>query len=403
MNAPLLIRHIHPLHYGAFSSDPTDVLVGADGTIQEVAPGLTAPSPVTELDGNGAFLTEGWVDLHTHIYHGATDLSLLPEQIGLKTGVTTLVDCGSAGEANFEGFRKYIAESANERIFAFLNLGSIGLVACNRISEFALGYRSVDLDRALEVIESNRDLIRGIKVRASQVITGDLGIECVRLAKKLSRIAKLPLVVHVGEPPPLLDDILPLLQSGDVVTHAFNGKIGGNLQEDARTFSLMHEAQQRGVWLDVGHGSASFSFEVAAYALEQGLTPDVISTDLHHHSYPGPVYDLPTTLSKLLALGMPLENVIECVTSTPRKVLSEAAGGDWLVPGKLADFTVFGLESVELEAGDSHGSKLRLRKFVLPQFAVLGTAWRRCESRGFQQMTSGSHPLDAPESRPDMM
>ena len=102
MAEPLLIRNVLPLQNAAFSHEPTDVLVSPDGVIQTVASGSTAPANGTELDLKGAFLSQGWVDLHTHIYHGATDLSLRPEQIGLKTGVTCLVDCGSAGEANFE-------------------------------------------------------------------------------------------------------------------------------------------------------------------------------------------------------------------------------------------------------------------------------------------------------------
>ena len=223
MSNYLLIRNVLPFKNKSASKELIDLLIGQDGLLEQVGSKIKAPTNSKKLDLKGAYLSRGWVDLHTHIYHGATDISLLPDQIGMQTGVTCLVDCGSAGEANFEGFKRYIAETAQEKIFSFLNIGSIGLVACNRVSELALGYRSVDFDRTLKVIEENRSLIRGIKVRASQVITGDLGVECVRLAKKLARISELPLIVHVGEPPPLLDDILPVLEKGDVITHAFNG------------------------------------------------------------------------------------------------------------------------------------------------------------------------------------
>ena len=399
----LLIRNVIPIEKHSLHMELTDVLIGEDGLVQQVSAGIEAQENCREHDLKGAFLSPGWVDMHTHIYHGATDLSLLPAQIGMRTGVTCLVDCGSAGEANFEGFRRYIAEPAEERIFAFLNLGSIGLVACNRVSELVMGYRSVDFDRILKVIEENRSLIRGIKIRASQVITGDLGIECVRLAKKIARISGLPLIVHVGEPPPLLDEVLPLLEKGDVITHAFNGKSGGNIMEDPLTFALAKEAQSRGVVMDVGHGSASFSFEVARFAFEQGLVPDVISSDLHCYSYAGPVFDLPTTLSKLIALGMSLADVIECVTTAPRRVLSEPVIDDWLAPGQTADFTAFTLEAVDCNTLDSMDSELQMREFILPQLAVLGANWKECQSRGLQQLTSENQPLAAPESSPDMM
>jgi dihydroorotase len=403
MTNSLLIRNVHPFEKNSKTKEMTNLLIGADGLIKKINPIIDTPDNCTEMDLKGAYLSRGWVDMHTHIYYGATDLSLHPEQIGMKTGVTCLVDCGSAGEANFEGFRRYIAESADENIFSFLNIGSIGLVACNRVSELVMGYRSINFERTIKVIEANRSLIRGIKLRASQVITGDLGIECVRLAKKIAKISRLPLIIHVGEPPPLLDDILPLLEKGDVITHAFNGKVGGNIMEDQRTFALAKEAQIKGVFMDLGHGSASFSFKVAKFALEQGISPDIISTDLHCHNFHGPVYDLPTTMSKLLTLGMSLENVIECVTTSPRIVLSEPAEENLFVPGQPAEFTAFTVESVKLKAFDSMGAELVMRQFIQPQLAVLGTKWQQSQSIGREKLAYQNQPLFAPESSPDMM
>ena len=386
MSDYLLIQNVFPIKINSTSSELTDLLIDKDGLLEKVGSGIKAPIKSKILDLKGAILSQGWVDMHTHIYYGATDLSIHPEQIGMKTGVTSLVDCGSAGEANFEGFKRYIAELVNEKIFSFLNIGTIGLVACNRVSELVMGYRSVDIERTIKVIEANRSLIRGIKVRASQVITGDLGIECVRLAKKIGKLSNLPLIIHVGEPPPLLDEILPLLEKGDVITHAFNGKIGGNIMEDQYTFALAKEAHNRGVFMDLGHGSASFSFEVAKYGLDQGLVPDIISTDLHCYNFDGPVYDLSTTMSKMLNLGMPLEHVIKCVTSTPRIVLSEPYKEDLLVPGQEADFTAFKVESVNLKAFDSMGTELVMRKFIQPKLAVLGTKYQQCQSIGREKL-----------------
>src|SRR5690606_4435397 len=229
-NRPLLIADVRPVGFGGELPARCDVLVGADGTIAAIGQSLTAED-AGRIDGKGAFLSPGWADLHAHVWYGGTDISIRADEAGASRGVTTIVDAGSAGEANFHGFREYVAEPARENIYAFLNIGSIGLVACNRVSELS-DMRSIDIDRIKATVEANRDVIRGLKVRASAVITGGWDMAPVKLAKKLGRILDLPLMVHVGEPPPLYDDVLAVLGAGDIVTHCFNGKVGGSILED---------------------------------------------------------------------------------------------------------------------------------------------------------------------------
>ena len=376
----MIIRKVTPLNSPSTASQPIDLEI-EDGKITRLGPQLDNPKGLKEYAFENALISKGWVDLHVHVYFGATDISIRPEQAGLETGVTTLVDCGSAGEANFVGFSEFIAKQAKERLFAFLNIGSIGLVACNRISELSLGFRSVNVERTLKTIENYPDLIRGIKCRASQVITGDLGAEAVRVARKVARVAGLPLIVHVGEPPPLLEDVLDLLEEGDVVTHAFHGKPGGNLMEDPRSLAAVHEARARGVLLDVGHGAASFSFKVMRFAREQGIETDLISTDLHRNSIKGPAYDLPTTLSKLLNLGMPLDQVIAAGSTRPSSFLDPTEGEDWLKVGQNADLTVFRVDEANISVEDSLGDHLTLTKLIHPLLAVQGTNHAECSLR----------------------
>ncbi len=376
----MIIRKVTPLNSPNTGSQPIDLEI-EDGKITRLGPQLDNPNGLKEYAFENALISKGWVDLHVHVYFGATDISIRPEQAGLETGVTTLVDCGSAGEANFVGFSEFIAKQAKERLFAFLNIGSIGLVACNRISELALGFRSVNVERTLKTIENYPDLIRGIKCRASQVITGDLGAEAVRVARKVARVAGLPLIVHVGEPPPLLEDVLDLLEEGDVVTHAFHGKPGGNLMEDPRSLAAVHEARARGVLLDVGHGAASFSFKVMRFAREQGIETDLISTDLHRNSIKGPAYDLPTTLSKLLNLGMPLEQVIAAGSTRPSSFLDPTEDEDWLKVGQNADLTVFRVDQANISVEDSLGDHLTLTQLIHPLLAVQGTNHAECSLR----------------------
>lgn len=128
---PLLLTNVKPMAFGdSAQTGTTDILVGGDGKIAAIGQSIAAPADATRIDGKGAWISPGWVDLHVHIWHGGTDISIRPSECGAERGVTTLVDAGSAGEANFHGFREYIIEPSKERIKAFLNLGSIGLVAC---------------------------------------------------------------------------------------------------------------------------------------------------------------------------------------------------------------------------------------------------------------------------------
>ena len=339
---PLVIRNAKPVGFSGQSAGPIDIVIGADGKILETGTNLTVPGEAEVLDANNSYLSPGWTDIHTHIWYGGTDISLRPEQCGARHGVTTMVDAGSAGEANFHGLRELMIEPAIENVYAFLNIGSIGLVACNRVTELQ-DMRSIDIDRIAACVEANRDVIVGLKVRASAVISGGWDLVPVKLAKKLGRVLKLPIMVHVGEPPPLYDDILALLTEGDIVTHCFNGKVGGSILEDEDLYALVEDAAARGVVLDVGHGGASFSFEVAKAALEKNMLPQTISTDLHNRSMDGAVWDMGTTMSKLLSLGMPFEDVVNAATIAPRKAIKRDHL-DLLAKGKPAEFTIFDLE-----------------------------------------------------------
>jgi dihydroorotase len=366
----LLIKGARPVGFGQPNlPDLVDVLVDANGTIRDVGPSISAESfrPVT---ANGAWISPGWTDLHAHVWYGGTDISIRPEQAGAERGVTTIVDAGSAGEANFHGLREFIIEPARENVYAFLNLGSIGLVACNRVTELQ-DMRSIDIDRTIGVIKENRDIIVGLKVRASAVISGGWDLVPLKLAKKLSRILDLPVMVHVGEPPPLYDDVLGLLTEGDIVTHCFNGKQGGSIIEDEDLYQLAEEASRRGIVLDVGHGGASFSFDVGKAALARGLKPTTISTDLHNRSMDTSVWDMATTMSKLLSLGMSMEDVVVASSTAPKRAIGKPAD-DLLAIGKPAEFTLFELERTDLVVADSQGTRSTLHQTFEPRYAILG-------------------------------
>mgnify|MGYP001086476584 CR=1 FL=1 len=356
-----------------------DLLIDGEGYIADIGRGLEAPEGVSIIDGEGSYVSPGWIDLHTHVYYGGTDLSIQPSEVGPSTGVHVLADAGSAGEANFIGFRDYVIQRHDFPIVSYLNVGSIGLVKTNHISELS-GYKSFDIDNILKRVDDNREFIRGIKVRASHVILRDWGITPVKVAKKVAQLAHLPLVVHVGEVPPLLEEILPVLSEGDLVTHCYHGKLGGSIIVDSAVMDCVKDAVERGVLLDVGHGGASFSFPVAKIALQEGLAPFSISTDLHVFNVQGPVWDLATTMSKMLAVGLPLQDVIEAVTTKPAGFLGLEQYGHIEI-GSKANFTLFHLLDKDLVAHDSQGNQLRLERFIQPWLVVRGTQTRKAASR----------------------
>lgn len=383
---PLLLRNVRPV--GATSD--VDILIGTDGRIVSAGPQLAAPPDARVIDQKGAYISPSWVDLHTHIYWGATDVSVRARDIGAATGVGILVDAGSAGEANFKGFREYVAEASREQIVAFLNIGSIGLVACNRVSELIDQRASIDIDRTFACIDANRDIIKGVKVRASGVIVGGWGITPVKIAKRVARVSDLPLMVHVGEMPPTPEEVLEILEPGDIITHCFHGKRGGNIMEDPALFDYARRLQDQGVILDLGHGAASFNYAVGRHSLERGLLPTTISSDLHDWNINGPVWDLSMVMSKMLALGMPFEAVVNAVGVNPRKALRLPAE-NLFAAGTRADFTVFQLMECALTLPDADGNPLDLPKRFAPRWTVLGNDAIPAKSR-----YAGQPSLQAP-------
>jgi dihydroorotase len=250
------------------------------------------------------------------------------------------VDAGTVGAYSLPGFRRYVVEASESRVLAFLNLSCIGLVAPTyELSN--LDYCDVPI--ASQMVEANRDVVVGIKARIDMNTTRGVGLEPLRLARRLADRVDLPLMVHVGKGPPALDDIFTLLRPGDILTHCFTGHDNRIVEPDGRLRDFVRRAWDAGLVLDIGHGSGSFSYPVAEAMLGAGLPPDVISTDIHQMSVLGPMYDLPTTLSKFLNLGMSLPDVIERATARPARAIRRPTLAS-LKPGSPADFALLALE-----------------------------------------------------------
>jgi dihydroorotase len=315
----------------------------AGGRVESLEARLDPAHAAQVVDARGLIVTPGLVDLHTHIYWGATYWGIETDPVAARSGITTWIDAGSAGAYSFPGFRRYIVEPSRVRIFAFLNLSAIGLIA--RTWEFAnLDYCDVDL--AAEIIDANRDVILGVKARIDNSTARGVGIRPLQLARALADRVGLPLMVHIASGPPAIDEITALLRPGDILTHCFTGGDHRVVTPDGGVRPDVKALHDQGLVLDVGHGTGSFSYEVTERSLGEGLMPDVISSDIHQLSVQGPMFDLPTTLSKFLNLGMRLDDVIERATARPAAAVRRPDLGT-LRPGSRADIALFRLETGE--------------------------------------------------------
>jgi dihydroorotase len=311
----------------------TDVAV-RDGRIAATGTGLPRDAR-TVVDVTGRIVTPGLVDLHTHVGGGYWGID--PDPIAWYTGVTTWVDAGSAGAYTLAPER-----AAAVRRPILLNISAVGL--SGRTGE-SRDLGNCDVDLAIETVLRHRERIRGIKVRIDHDTVGPNGVEPLRRALAAAEACGLPVMVHIGTTPPALGEVLDLLRPGDIVTHCASG-IASPLGPEARV------AHARGVLFDIGHGSGGFAFDVVAAQLDAGMRPHTISTDLHARSVYGPAFDLPTTMAKLLAVGMPLAEVIAAATVNPARALGLDAGT--LDDGAPADLAVFAVQEGEFELVDAH-------------------------------------------------
>jgi dihydroorotase len=320
------------------------------------------------IDVTGTLVTPGLVDLHTHLYPGVSHYGVEPDERCLGRGVTMAVDAGSAGAQTFPGLRRYVIERSRTRILAFLNIAVQGMIS-TLVGELE-DIRWASPEQAVARAKENPDLIVGIKVRLGYQMVGDDPMPALRLAREAADELDLPLMVHVIDMRPGLAWLLPQMRRGDIVTHCFHGNEGGIINSRGRVIPAALGARERGVLFDVGHGVGSFAYRVARAAIEQGFSPDTISSDLHAHNADGPVFDLATTLSKLLHVGMPLQDVIRAVTWTPARAIGKAIGAGTLAAGCDADLSVFDLCTGQWALPDAAGDTEVVEQLLVPRMVI---------------------------------
>ena len=341
-----------------------------DGVVADLCDAVSGRTTGGELDCTGFYVSPGFIDLHVHVFWGVGRHGISPDAHCLSKGVTTILDAGTCGADTFPGFKKYIVQNSSTRVLAYLHISSIGIL--NREVGELKNMDYANAARALETIKANRDVIKGVKVRLTQKLIEDsAGLKPLAIAREVADHAELPVMVHPQNADcDSLDRILDLLRKGDILTHCFHPKECGILDKEGQLRPSVKAAQQRGIVFDVGHGRGSFSWRVVEAAIKQGFYPDTISSDLHAFNTDGPVYDLPTTLSKFLYLKLPLQEVIAKATDGPAKALGMSGQIGTLKPGARGDAVVFKLIQGKFDYADSRDRHRIGDKRIIPIYVI---------------------------------
>ena len=320
------------------------------------------------VDATGKHVSAGFIDSHTHIFahplfrHGRVHA----DRIGVQQGVACCVDAGSFGANTVDAFPEFVHKTQATRAYAFINIGSPGLpnVGGGHSSRPDL----CDLPGVVKAFDRHADWLIGVKVLASASHTEAFGEQAVKLAIKAAELVDRPVMLHIGNAPPVIDDILERLRPGDIITHTYHGKVGGVLTYKDKILPAFRAAIERGVWADIGHGQASFSFKTCERALAQGMPVHTISSDLHAGNVNRYAISLARTMSKLLALGLTLEDVVRAVTATPAKMLRlEQFGFGKLVVDGPAHVTIFDVQNERRELEDAEREVRTVERWIVPE------------------------------------
>ena len=340
----------------------------AGGKIVAVAPDLPRNAARCTINANGHLVTSGLVDIHAHVFVNAHDMGGNTDHFCRQSGVTTLCDAGSTGSSNFAGLRHVLDTAVHTRVRAFVNLSAIGITGTSRGGELS-HFPYADPEGCARTITENPDLAIGVKLRYGPNLVWEYTTAPVKMARQTAAGCGVPLMIHITDSPIPLPDILAEMAPGDIITHCYHGRAHGIMgQEKQFLLKEVVEAQRHGIIFDCAHGRNHFSFRMIEKALDQGFLPDTISTDLTFTSATyGPVWDLLTTMSKLLHFGMSLDDIVARATAAPAKILGYQGTVGTLTPGANADIAVLELRDGNFELRDSEGSTITAKRRLIAQ------------------------------------
>lgn len=356
------------------------------GVIEAVEPDIPAARALRMIDAGGHLVTPGFVDLHCHVYPYGSAIGIPADELIVHQCTTTCVSAGDAGASTFAGFRRFIVAETRTRLYAFVHIANVGLTPFPQPELYQLDYAQVDA--CARTVAENADIAIGVKVRMSENVIAHHGAEPLRRAIKACEVAGTGgrVMAHIGgvENTALMIEILDLLRPGDILTHAYTGapNLAGvftNLVQDGRLLPAALAAKQRGVIFDVGHGGGSFDFTVAEAAIAQGCPPDTISSDIHVVSgnTPGMPY-LTWVMSKFMALGYTLEEVVARATINPARIINRAPKLGTLQVGAPGDVAIMDLVEGPVSFVDTRNNTRSGKAWLRPvQTVTAGVAYGR--------------------------
>ena len=343
------------------------------GKVASTVEALPVDSAGETVDASGCLVVPGLIDLHAHVYVDGTSLGVDPSAVARSSGTTTFVDAGSAGAANFAGFRNHVIAHADVRVLAFLNISFPGIFGFGEgimVGE-CLDQRLLHAGECLRVANENQDLIVGVKVRIGVGTSGELGVHPLDIAIDVADRLQLPVMSHIGAPPPSIDMVLDRLRTGDILTHCFRPFPNAVVDGNDRPRAAFLRARERGVLFDIGHGSGSFGFDTCRAMIANGIPPDIISSDIHAMSAKGPAYDLLVTASKFLNLGMDVPDIVRATTSAPAAAVGRHDLGH-LGDGAVGDAVVLKPETGSFEYMDTTGATMTGGSRLALQHTIVG-------------------------------
>jgi len=373
------------------------------GRIAVVQPSILPTSAKEAIDTRGQIVLPGLIDTHAHVYQYVTGrFGMNPDMVGVQSGVTTLVDQGGPSCMTLPGFRHFIAEPAQSRVVAFLSAYLVGGLEGHYYPNL-YSPDCVDIAATVKAARQNRDLVRGIKAHAEIGGFARWGIRVIEMAAEIGKQADLPVYVHFGQlwglpesgnngedVDTILERVIPLLRKGDILAHPFTRHPGGFVNQEGEVHTVIQAALDRGLLVDVGHGS-HFSYRLARKALDAGIVPTTLGADIHgynthvpapagtpdahaddeNHPFAGQArFSLVQAMSSMMALGLPLEQVVPMVASHPAEILGLSDSIGSLRPGSAGDVTVLNDLRGRFALRDNERNEVIAERLLQPAFCL---------------------------------
>lgn len=323
----------------------------------------------TLINAEGLLITPGLIDFHTHLFYGGTDIGVKPDMAFLPLGVTTAVDTGSAGTANYSVFSSAIIANSIVRIKSYLNVCPSGLSTTRYHENVSPQY--YDKKKMASILDKFGHEILGLKVRSSKELVEHEGLEPLKRTIALAEEFNLPVAVHTTNPPEDAAEIAKLLRPGDIYVHVYQGTGNNIIDSEGKVKAEIKAARERGVIFDAANGGNHWVFSIARAAMKDDFYPDVISTDITTKTlYKAPVYGLPYIMSKYLNMGMSMEAVVAACTKTPAKLMHMENKIGTLKPGAYADVALFSLDNTPTRFADTKGEVMIGEQLLIPKITI---------------------------------